>query len=97
MMGTKKHHRNDGVGEDFPQDVGLCEVILGKVVTLPGFLAGSALKEFACNAEDPGLIPESGRFPGEGNDNPLQYSCLGNPMDGGAWWATVHGVVQNRT
>ena len=43
MMGTKKHLRNDGVGEDFPQDVGLCEVILRKVVTLAGFLAGSAM------------------------------------------------------
>jgi len=39
----------------------------------------------ACNAGDPGLIPASGRSPGEGNDNPLQYSCLENPMDGGAW------------
>ena len=40
-----------------------------------------------------GLIPGSGRFPGEGNDNPLQYSCLGNPMDRGAWRATIHGVT----
>ena len=39
-----------------------------------------------------GLIPGLGRSPGEGNGNPLQYSCLGNPRDGGAWWATVHGV-----
>ena len=42
-------------------------------------------KELACNARDPGSIPGSGRFPGEGNSNPLQYSCLENPMDGGAW------------
>ena len=41
----------------------------------------------ACNAGDPGMIPESGRAPGEGNGAPLQYSCLGNSMDGGAWWA----------
>ena len=41
-----------------------------------------------------GLIPGSGRFPGGGNDNPLQYSCLGNPMDRGAWWATVRGVTK---
>ena len=41
---------------------------------------------------DAGLIPESGRSPGGGNGNPLQYSCLENPMDRGAWWATVHGV-----
>ena len=44
-----------------------------------------------------GLIPGSGRSPGEGNGNPLQDSCLGNPMDGGAWWATVHGVTERRT
>ena len=42
-----------------------------------------------CNTGDLGLIPGSGRSPGEGNSNPLQYSCLENPMDGGAWWATV--------
>ena len=49
-------------------------------------------KESACNAGDPGLIPELGRYPGEGNGNPLQYSCLENPMDRGAWQATVHRV-----
>ena len=43
---------------------------------------------------DAGSIPGSGRSPGEGNDNPLQYSCLGNPMDRGAWWATVRGVTK---
>ena len=43
---------------------------------------------------DAGLIPGSGRPPGEGNGNPIQYSCLGNPMDRGAWWATVHGVTK---
>ena len=48
-------------------------------------------KESACNAEDPGSIPGLGRSLGEGNGNPLQYSCLGNPMDRGAWGATVHG------
>ena len=46
---------------------------------------------------DLGSIPGSGRSPGEGNGNPLQYSCLENPMDGGAWWATVHGVAKSRT
>ena len=59
-----------------------------------GFLCGSDGKESACNAGDPGLIPGSGRFPGEGNGNPLQYSCLENPMDRGAWQAIVHGVVR---
>ena len=43
---------------------------------------------------DVGSIPGSGSSPGEGNSNPLQYSCLENPMDGGAWWATVHGVTE---
>ena len=44
---------------------------------------------------DLGLIPGSGRSPGEGNGNPLQYSCLGNPMDTGAWWPTVHGISKS--
>ena len=51
----------------------------------------------ACNTGDLGWIPGSGRSPGKGNGNPLQYSCLENPMDGGAWWATVHGVAKSRT
>ena len=46
---------------------------------------------------DLGSIPGSGRFPGEGNGNPFQYSCLENPMDGGTWWATVHGVAKSDT
>ena len=58
-----------------------------------GFPGGSEGKASACNAGDPGLIPGMGRSPGEGNGNPLQYSCLENPMDRGAWWATVHGVA----
>ena len=49
------------------------------------------------NVGDPGLIPGSGRSSGEGNDNPLQYSCLENPMDGVAWSAIVHGVEKSRT
>ena len=49
------------------------------------------------NTGDAGLIPGSGESPGEGNDSPLWYSCLGNPMDGGAWWATVHGVAKSQT
>ena len=57
-----------------------------------GFPGGSKVKASACNAGDLGLIPELGRSPGEGNGSPLQYSCLENPMDGGAWWATVHVV-----
>ena len=52
-------------------------------------------KESVCNARDPGLIPESGRSPGEGNGNPLQYSCLGNPMDRGDWQATYSSLGQH--
>ena len=55
-----------------------------------GFPGSSDSKVSAYNAGDLGLIPGLGRSPGEGNGNPLQYSCLENPMDGGAWWATVH-------
>ena len=51
----------------------------------------------AYNVGDLGSIPESGRFPGEGNGNPLQYSCLENPMDRGTWWATVLGVAESDT
>ena len=54
----------------------------------------SVSKESACNAGNSGLIPGSGRSPGEGNGNPLQYLCLENPMDRGAWQATVHGVAR---
>ena len=50
-----------------------------------------------CNAGDPGLIPGSGRSPGEGNDYPFQYSCLENFMDRGAWWAIVHGVTKSQS
>ena len=64
---------------------------------LDAFPGGSEAKASACNAGDQGSIPGSGRSPGEGNGNPLQYSCLENPMDGGAWWATIHRVAKSRT
>ena len=51
----------------------------------------------AGDARDLGLIPGSGRSPGEGNGNPVQYSCLENSMDRGAWWATVHGIAKSHT
>ena len=60
-----------------------------------GFPGGSDSEESACNAEDLGSIPGLGRSPGEGNGNPLQYSCLENSMDRGAWQATVHGVTKS--
>ena len=62
-----------------------------------GFPDSSVGKESTYNAGDPCSIPGSGRSPGEGNGNPLQYSGLENPMDRGAWWATVHGVAKSQT
>ena len=64
---------------------------------LEGFPGGSDGKASAYNAGDQGSIPGLGRSSGEGNGNPLQYSCLENPMDRGAWWAAVHGVAKSRT
>ena len=58
---------------------------------------GSSDKESACNAGDLVLVPGVGRSPEEGNGYPLQYTCLGNPMDRGAWQATVHGVAESDT
>ena len=73
----------------------ICDVYVGlyavMILPTPG---GSEVKASACNARDLGSIPGSGSSLGEGNDNPLQYSCLENPKDGGAWWATVHGVPE---
>ena len=72
-----------------------------QVFTVPqdiswGFPGGSVGKETACNAGDTSWIPGSGRSPGEGNGDPLQYSCLENPRDRGAWWAIVPGVTRVR-
>ena len=61
------------------------------------FPGGSGRKESACNAGGKGSVPGSRRSPGEGNGNPLQYSCLENPMDRGAWWATVYAVAEIQT
>ena len=66
---------------------------MGAAKHAPGWLSGNT----PANAGDPGSIPGSGRPPGGGNGNPLQYSCLGNPMDRGAWWATVHGITVGQT
>ena len=70
---------------------------LTQMTIISDFPGGSDGKASAYNVGDLGSIPGSGRFPGEGNGNPLQYSCLENPMDGGAWCATVHGVTKSRT
>ena len=60
-------------------------------------LGGSVSKETACSAGDWASIPGLGRSRGEGNGNPLQYCCLENLMDGGAWWAAIHGVANSQT
>ena len=61
------------------------------------YVCKSVVKNPPANAGDKSLIPGSGRSPGEANGNPLQYSCLENPMDVGAWWATVQGVAKSWT
>ena len=75
-----------------------CHVSIGNLYPIMlGFPGGSEDKASACNAGDLGLIPGLGRSPGEGNGNPLQYSCLENLMDRGAWQAAVHRVAKSRT
>ena len=83
MPGLPVHHQH------------LWFIILVNINTWTSF-RGSDGKESACNAGDLGSIPGLGRSPGEGNGNPLQYPCLGNPMDTGAWQATVHGVTKSQ-
>ena len=73
------------------------EILTIKLFLIKGFPGGSEVKASAFNTGDLGSIPGLGRSPRDGNGNPLQYSCLDNPMDRGAWWATVHGVAKSRT
>ena len=75
----------------------LCELHLCKISWDDGFPGGASGKESTCKAGDSGLIPGSGRVPGEGYGSPLQYSCLENPLDRGAWWAAVHGATKSQT
>ena len=72
-----------------------CKIWMSKL--RKGFPRSSIGKESACNAGDLGSIPGSGRYPGEGNGYPLQYSCLGNPVEKGVWWAAVHGITESWT
>ena len=69
-------------------------MVKGKNMIMDIFPSGSVVKNPPANTGDPGSIPGSGRYPGEGNDNPLQYSGLENSMDRGAWWAAVHAVTK---
>ena len=73
------------------------QAIFSSLASSSGFPGSSDGKASAYNVGDPGSIPASGRSPGEGNDNPLQYACLENTMDGGAWRATIHGVAKSQT
>ena len=80
----------------------LCQICVKGISNVPKeasqvVLVAKNLPASAGDIREKGLIPGSGRSPGEGNGNPLQYSCLENPMDGGAWWATVHGVAKSET
>ena len=83
-------------------------IVLGSVADKPclleegygmkkSFLGSSVIKNLPANAGDAGSILESGRSSGEGIGNSLHYSCLGNPMDEGSWWATVHGIAKSST
>ena len=74
-----------------PHEISIVTLFLLLVL---GFCHNSVGKSSACKAGDPDSIPGSGRSPGEGNGKPLQYSCLENPMDRGAWQATVHGIAR---
>ena len=94
-----KHHLvsgDDGWTLTFSLEWGVLYQVVNTFYLL-GFPGGSEVKGSACIAGDLGSIPGLGRSPGEGNGKPLQYSCLENPMDGEAWWATVHGVSKSRT
>ena len=82
---------------DFLDDMALkvfCQSFLWHLMIFRGFSGGSLVKNLPANAGGMVSIPGSGRSPGEGNGNPLQYSCLRNPMDRGAWQATVHRVTK---
>ena len=71
-----------------------CSALLHNIVLVPGFSRSSVGKKSACNAGNLGSIPGSGKSPGKGNGNPLQYSCLENPRDRGLWQEQVHGVTR---
>ena len=99
MEYKRKRKQNGYVFKTVSKESGELIIRYGFIITpdnmwLPQWLIG---KESACTAGDVGSIPGWGRSPGEGNDNPLQYSCLENPMDRGARWATVHGVTKSQT
>ena len=88
------HSQNSKLRKEYDlegEEKGGYKYLFWDIYTVQAFSGGSVVKNLPANAEDMSLIPGLGRFPGEGNGNPLQYSCLGNPIDRGAWQATVHG------
>ena len=91
------HRQADSLPGNPSIDYQIVHVKLYEMQRLPGFRGGSAVKNPPANAGDVGSIPGSGRSPGEENGNPLQYSCLENPMGRGAWRATVHRVAKSWT
>ena len=84
-------------GSEFFLAMGYMALLAVSTLPLQGFLGGSDGKESTRNVGDLGLIPGFGRSPGGGHGTPLQYSCLENPRDGGAWWAAIYGVIQSWT
>ena len=91
-MGVQGTRLSTSTGYNSPENH--LKVIVCLRIEYSGDPCWASSKESACHAGDAGSVPGSGRSPAEGNGNPLQYSCLENPMDRGAWWATVHGVTR---
>ena len=91
-MAHKTHNRKDCIVHDGLLFASIKNKFKSTYTELPRWLIG---KECTCNAGGVGSITEPGRSPGEGYGNPLEYSCLENPMGRGAWWATVHGVAES--
>ena len=93
---SPKHRTTKEVTKEIIEIAAIDTVIALKptVINREGFPGGSVVNNPTANAGDTGLIPGLIRLLGEGNGNPVQYSFLGNPMDRGAWWATVHGVTK---
>ena len=92
---SRSPHTAQGFGKTIPDSQPRASGRPGLCTTM--FPGGSGVKNALANAGAVSLIPGSGRSPGGGNGNPFQYSCLGNPMDRGAWGATVHGVAKSQT
>ena len=94
MISTVSSENHYPGNENFLQKGSCYKLHISPVLYIKGFSHGSVVKNLPANAEDASSIPGSGRLPGEGNGNPIQYSCLGNPMGRVTWWATVHGVAK---